>query len=96
MKHDDRIDVLASTVAYRTSYLMADTKIDLADWEKREAGKYEKLFWKGTVIGDAMEKAGRVIRRGQRRPVRQKLRTADMAKRRCVQRLVLSSSDIAA
>ena len=62
--------MLASAVAYWTDYLQADTKKALADWQKREAAKFEKEFWKGTVIGDALAKVGRGIRRGQGRPVR--------------------------
>lgn len=70
LKHDDRIDVLAQAVAYWTKYLNADTTKAMADWEKRENAKFEKEFWKGTIIGDAIAKARGGIRRGQGRRIR--------------------------
>jgi len=47
LRHDDRIDVLAQSVAYWTKYLNADTTKALADWEKREAKKFEKDSGRG-------------------------------------------------
>lgn len=70
LRHDDRIDVLSQAVAYWTRYLNADTTKAMADWEKRENAKFEKEFWKGTIIGDAIAKARGGIRRGQGRRVR--------------------------
>lgn len=70
LKHDDRIDVLAQAVAYWTKYLNADTTKAMEQWEKRENAKFEKEFWKGTIIGDAIAKARGGIRRGQGRRVR--------------------------
>lgn len=70
LKHDDRIDVLAQGVAYWTKYLNADTTKAMEDWQKKEAAKFDKEFWKGTILGNALEKAKRGITRGQGRRVR--------------------------
>ena len=70
LRHDDRIDVLTQSVTYWTAYLNADTTKAMDDWNKKEAAKFDREFWKGTVLGNAMEKARRGISRGQGRRVR--------------------------
>ena len=68
LKHDDRIEVLAEGVRAWAEYLNADA-IRAEEQARLKAEKeWDKEFWKGTILGDALETPSRA-RRGAGRPM---------------------------
>lgn len=68
LKHDDRVEVLAEGVRAWAEYLNADA-IRAEEQARLKAEKeWDKEFWKGTILGDALESPSR-HRRGAGRPM---------------------------
>lgn len=63
LKHDDRLEVLAEGVKAWADYLNADAKTAEERFNKAKEKEWERQFWKGTILGTALE-APRNAQRG--------------------------------
>jgi hypothetical protein len=56
IKHDDRIEVLAEAVKAWADVLNADAHAAEAAYKRKADEKWEKEFFSGTFVGQALEK----------------------------------------
>lgn len=54
LKHDDRVEVLAEGVKFWADFLNADAKSAEDAYHRKEAARWEKEFWKGTMVATAL------------------------------------------
>lgn len=69
LKHDDRVEVLAEGVKFWAQFLNADANDAEERHRKAEEAKWEKEFFKGTIIGRLLERP-KVPPRGTGRPTK--------------------------
>ena len=63
LKHDDRVEALASGVAHWADYMNADASKAEDAWKRKQEEKWEKEFFKGTIVGVNFQSAGKGVRR---------------------------------
>lgn len=68
LKHDDRIEVLAEGVKFWAEHLNADARQAEEAHRRREEEKWDREFFKGTILGDRLERPRGPIR-GSGRPI---------------------------